>query len=345
MDVVMTQTSASEPTDKAEANAENNLAAEPLYRLIRKIRPRPTLRELMASCLRSIHMGDPFSDEGGALPPMPERLMSEVQVVEIVVGEIRCLIYSPSSNTSKLPLVLYMHGGGFVIGDCEDVDYIARTLCHSNQVVVASVDYRLAPETVFPGQLTDCEEVLNYLLLQHAEFDIDVSRLYIAGDSAGGNLAAALCQRVHPQQFKISGLIMLAPWLDMELEAYESYNRLAPTGIVFDAAFLAYSRASYVGFEQWKNPLVSPIYCSFVDMPPTIVFVGTEDPLLDQVLKLKSAERLENCEALEVQVYPGMPHCFYSFPGVFAEEVDCYTRISEFICRTSRDLEILRRPS
>ena len=248
---------ASDSPEAAHADAGESSAAEPLHRLIRKIRPLPTLRELMASCLRSIHMGDPFSDTGGALPPVPEDLVSGVQVLEIVVGKIRCLLYSPSSNTSRLPLALYMHGGGFVIGDCEDVDYIARKLSHSNQMVVASVDYRLAPEVVFPGQLADCEQVLSYLNLHHAEFNIDVSRLYVAGDSAGGNLAAALCYRLHPQEYRINGLIMIAPWLDMELEAYNSYNRLAPTGIVFDAAFLAYARASYTGFEQWKNPQVS----------------------------------------------------------------------------------------
>ncbi len=335
MDVAMTDPLASESPKEAHISSENNTAAEPLHSLIRKIRPLPTLRELMASCLRSIHMRDPFSDAGGALPPLPEELMSGVQVVEIIVGEIRCLIYKPSFNTSSLPLALYMHGGGFVIGDCEDVDYIARKLCHSNQMVVASVGYRLAPEVVFPGQLTDCEQVLDYLISQHAEFNIDVSRLYIAGDSAGGNLAAALCHRIHLHQFKIKGLIMLAPWLDMELEAYESYNRLAPTGIVFDAAFLAYARASYVGFEQWKNSLVSPIYCSFLDMPPTVAFIGAEDPLLDQVLKLKAEALLAKCESLEVHIYPGMPHCFYSFPSLFAEEKDCYKRISEFISRTA----------
>jgi acetyl esterase len=335
MDVAMTESSAFESPRKSDNNAETNLPAEPLYRLLRKIRPRPTLRELMASCLRSIHMGDPFSAEGGALPPVPQLLMAEVRVAEIVVGEVRCLIYSPSSSAGRLPLALYMHGGGFVIGDCEDVDYIARRLCHSNQMIVASVDYRLAPETVFPGQLEDCEQVLRNLLLQKDEFNVDDSRLYVAGDSAGGNLAAALCYRVHPQQFKISGLIMLAPWLDMELEAYASYNRLAPTGIVFDAAFLAYARASYVGFEQWKNPLVSPVHIAFVNMPPTIAFIGTEDPLLDQVLKLKAKVSLDHYSDLEVQVYDGMPHCFYSFPGVFVDEVDCYKRLSEFICRTS----------
>jgi acetyl esterase len=330
MDVSMSNESAHESPGKPEGDS----AAEPLYRLIRKIRPRPTFRELIASCLRSTHMGDPFSDDGGALPPLPENVMSEVQVREIAVGDIRCLIYSPTANTRKLPLMLYMHGGGFVIGDCEDVDYTARSLCFFNQIVVASVGYRLAPETVFPGQIADCEQVLKSLMSQHAELNIDVSSLYVAGDSAGGNLAAALCHLVHPQQLKIKGLIMLAPWLDMELEAYESYNRLAPTGIVFDAAFLAYARAAYVGFEQWKNPLVSPIHCSFVDMPPTIAFIGTEDPLLDQVLKLKNNALLDGCESLEVQVYSHMPHCFYSFPNLFLEEADCYKRISDFICKT-----------
>jgi acetyl esterase/lipase len=73
-----------------------------------------------------------------------------------------------------------------------------------------------------------------------------------------------------------------------------------------------------------------------VNLPPTIALIGTEDPFLDQALKLKQQALELGCKQIEVEIYPGMPHCFYSFPNLFSEEQDCYKRIAEFICRTSR---------
>jgi acetyl esterase len=328
-------------TDETADWTAAETAAEPLYNLIRKTRQPAALRELMAACLRSIYMSDPFTSEEDVLPQPPKILFEEVSVSEITTSGIRCVIYSPKKRIQKLPLMLYMHGGGFVIGCSEDTDYITRMLCHSNQVVVVSVNYRLAPETVFPGALSDCELALDAAIGQSSALGIDPTSVYLAGDSAGANLAAALYYRLQQQQQQrrqqesIKGLILLAPWLDMEVEAYDSYNRLAPTGIVFDAAFLGYARAAYVGFEQWKNPLVSPLFSSLKDMPPTIALIGTEDPFIDQVLKLKHKALDSDCKQIEIEIYPGMPHCFYSFPDLFVEEQDCYQRISAFIRRTS----------
>jgi len=310
-------------------------SAEPLYSLIRKIRQPATLRELMAACLRSVYTGDPFTGEDAVLPEPPQVLLEAVSVTEATISGIRCKIYSPVKGGQGLPLMLYMHGGGFVIGSSEDTDYVTRMLCHSNQAVVVSANYRLAPETVFPGALIDCEQVLDAAVGLSSQLGIEPTSLYLAGDSAGANLAAALYHRIHKHQKAIKGLILLAPWLDMEVEKYDSYNRLAPAGIVFDAAFLGYARAAYVGFEDWKNPHASPLFSCLADMPPTIVLIGTEDPFIDQILEFKQKALHSGCEQIEIEIYPGMPHCFYSFPNLFREEQDCFERISDFIHKTS----------
>jgi acetyl esterase len=315
-------------TDKTSAQA--------LYSLIGKIRRPLTLRELIAACLRSIYMGDPFTREEDILPKIPIDLLEEVSVTEVVVSGVRCAIYLPKKRRNRASLMLYMHGGGFVVGCSEDTDYITRTLCHSNQMVVVSVNYRLAPETVFPGALIDCEAALEFAMEQSSELGIDPTSLYLAGDSAGANLAVAIYQRVQRYRSSIKGLIVLAPWLDMEVEKYDSYNRLAPTGVVFDAAFIGFARGAYVGFEEWKNPLVSPLFSSIADLPLTIALIGTDDPLLDQTLRLKQRALESGCNQIEIEVYPNMPHCFYSFPNLFSEEQDCYKRIFDFVQRTSK---------
>lgn len=307
-------------------------AAEPLHEIIRNVRCPATLRELMAVCLRSIYNGTPFTKSESQFPVLGRDLIDEVVVREADCGGIRCVIYMPRSTSAKRPLILYMHGGGFVVGCSEDTDYTTRRLCFDNQCIVISVNYRLAPETVFPGALDDCQRVLDWAVDQSSQLDADSSEIYLAGDSAGGNLAMALSHRLRQRGSSISGLILLAPWLDMEVEAYDSYNRLAPTGVVFDAAFLGYARGAYVGFENWKNPLASPLFLeSLADLPRTVVLVGTADPLLDQSLKLKQLALESASEQVAVHTYANMPHCFYSFPNLFIEEVDCYRTIKAFI--------------
>ena len=288
----------------------------------------------MAACLRNIYMGDPFTLADAVLPELPRQLQDEVVVRELVLSNTRCVIYSPIANFSA-SLLLYMHGGGFVVGCSEDTDYIARRLCHSNQLNVVSVNYRLAPESKFPNALDDCEAVLRAILAEQAALKLKVQSIFLGGDSAGGNLAMALYQRVC-NQLAVDGLVLLAPWLDMELEKYDSYNRLAPEGIVFDAAFMGYARGAYVGYEQWSNPLVSPLHFPVEKLPPTIALIGTQDPLLDQVIALKRKGESSGCGQLEVQVFAEMPHCFYSFPGVFTEEEDGFSRIRSFFKKNDK---------
>lgn len=299
---------------------------EPLYDLIRRIRHPASFRDLIASCLRSVYTGDPFSEKDGLLK-IPDYLIEEVIVSEQVIAGVRCVFYAPKNAKENLPLLLYMHGGGFVIGCSEDTDYITRMLCHSNQMLVVSVNYRLAPEAVFPAQLDDCKNVLNAILDSESEYKLDTNSLYLAGDSAGGNLALVLSTQV---PHHVCGNILLAPWLDMNFEEYSSYDRLAATNVALDSAFLSFARAVYTSHDQWNNPLVSPLNLSPTDLPPTIVLVGTEDPLLDQAAKFQEKASLK----IRAVIYEGMPHCFYSFPNLFKEERDCYEYIAEFIRQT-----------
>lgn len=302
---------------------------QPLHDLIAKIRQPATLRELMAACLRSAYMGDPFTGDKSAIPANPAYLMEAVTVSENIDSGIRCCIYRPTKQDGPLPAMLYMHGGGFVIGCSEDTDYITRMLCHTNQTVVISINYRLAPEVVFPGALDDCQKVLDWVTTHSNLLDVNSNCIYLAGDSAGANLAAALAQTNKATK----GLVMLAPWLDMAVESYQSYNRLAPRGIVFDAAFLGYARAAYVGYENWKNPLVSPIHAPIKDLPPTLVLIGEEDPFVDQVRLLDKLAKEGGFGHVKTLTYTGMPHCYYSFPDLYKEERETFKTIARFLKR------------
>jgi acetyl esterase len=272
-------------------------------------------------------MGDPFSGDTDAVPKPPAQWMSGIETAELTIAGCRCVVYRPKSQAkgNLLPGLLYMHGGGFVIGCSEDTDYTTRKLSLDNGLVVLSVNYPLAPEAMFPQALNTCREIWKWMKETAEQLGIDAATLYVGGDSAGGNLAAGIAQ-----SGGAAGLIMLAPWLDMNVEAYESYNRLAPDGVVFDAAFIGYARSAYAHHRQWQDPLVSPIFARQGTLPPTFVAVGSEDPLFDQSVRFQ-ANCLSGGTHIDLQVFDGMPHCFYSFPGLYTGEHDCYEAIREFI--------------
>jgi acetyl esterase len=106
----------------------SEIAAEPLYQLLRQNRRPVYLRESIATCLRHIYMGDPLTGETKVLPSPPAELFEEVSSREITISGIRCVIYSPKQPCTGL--LLYMHGGGFVVGSSEDTDY---TMCIPDQ--------------------------------------------------------------------------------------------------------------------------------------------------------------------------------------------------------------------
>ncbi len=132
--------------------------------------------------LRAAHVPD---------PPYPLARIEDVRVAG-AAGPIGARLYAPSRDKG-LPCILYIHGGGWVICDLDSHDLLARALTKESGCAVLSVDYRLAPEHPFPAGLMDCRAALLWLRDHGASLGLDGSRIAVAGDSAGGNLAAALC--------------------------------------------------------------------------------------------------------------------------------------------------------
>src|SRR5262245_42267818 len=230
--------------------------------------------------------------------------------------------------------MLYVHGGGFMVGRSEDTDYMARRISAENNVVVVSVNYRLAPEWPFPVGLDDCLAVYAWLRTHGRDLGGDAARVAVAGDSSGGNFAAAL-----PLPARANGLVppeasvMFAPVLDLNFEAYDSFNSLAPTGVVYDAAFMGFLRGAYCRYPEWKHPHVSPLRADLDQFPPAMVIVGTHDPLVDSCVAFVRKARAAGCPDIELFVSDGMPHGFYFWPGMFRQEGDAYAAVRGFLNR------------
>ncbi len=128
-------------------------------------------------------------------------------------------------------------------------------------------------------------------------------------------------------------VVLLGPVCDFRFEAYESFNRQAPTGIVYDAAFAGFMRSAYVRADQWDHPHVSPIRADLSGYPPSIVVGGAHDPMIDSASAL--AQKIEEAgnEHVELFVRDGMPHGFYFFPNLFHQEDEAFAAIQRFLGR------------
>jgi len=170
--------------------------AAPQYLMLAKMRSPVTLRELMIKPVRTGYIGQDHPIDPNELPPTAAQLYPRITVSEIFVpspaGPVRCQVFADSRAAGARPMMLYFHGGGFTVGQSEDTAYIASRIAAENGTVVVGVNYRLAPEWPFPAGLDDCIAVLRWMRGQGSEIGGDSSWIAVAGDSSGGNFAAAM---------------------------------------------------------------------------------------------------------------------------------------------------------
>lgn len=310
--------------------------AAPMYELLEKIRAPLTLRDTMIMPVRHGYAGQKPPD-AGALPHW-DHMFPNVTVKEVQIpsadGAIRCQVYRPAAQGDGLPVLVYIHGGGFMVGQSEDTDYMTRRICADNDTIVVSVNYRLAPEWPFPAGLDDCVAVYAWLRAHGRDLGGDPARVGVAGDSSGGNFAAAL-----PLRAKAKGMappsvsIMFAPVLDLRFEDFESFNRLAPKGVVYDAAFMGFLRGAYCRYHEWEHPHVSPLRADLSGFPPGMIVVGTHDPLVDCCRAFARKAHEAGASQVEIFVREGMPHGFYFWPDLFREEGEAYVAVKAFLRR------------
>ena len=223
--------------------------AAPFYRLLSKLRAPVAMRDMMMAPVRACYRGEGLAIDPAELPPGAAQLYPQVSVSTLAVpsdaGPIRCECYAPPGDGPK-PLMLYVHGGGFVVGRSEDTAYVTSRIAAENNVIVVSVNYRWAPEWPFPAGLDDCMAVLRWMRDRGADIGGDASRILVCGDSAGGNLAAALPLRGREERISILATVLLCPVTDFHFEEFPSFERLAPTGVVIDASFMGFARGAYL---------------------------------------------------------------------------------------------------
>ncbi len=235
-------------------------------------------------------------------------------------GPVPVRIYWPdgASSDKPVPMLLFYHGGGFALGSIETHDSITRYLCDKAGIIVISVDYRLAPENPFPAGVEDCYAAFCWASKNAKELGGDAARIAVAGDSAGGNLAAAVSLMARDRKGpEIKLQLLVYPGVDMALEvSYPSYADFGGGEYFLGLADMKWLKGMYLGNdEDAKDMKASPLlYPDLSNLPPALIMTAGYDPLCDQGKHY--ADRLKAAGVqTEYECFSGAIHGFISFAG------------------------------
>ncbi len=199
-----------------------------------------------------------------------------------IPGPIRLRIYEPRGDARPHGVLVYFHGGGWVVGNLETHDGVCRALCARTPCVVVAVDYRLAPEHRFPAALDDAWAATAWVAEHAASIGGDPSRIAVGGDSAGGTLAAGVAARARDRGLALALQLLVYPVLDFDFER-QSYRENG-TGYGLTEAAMRWFWSQYMGPEgDPTNPEASPLRVGdLAGLAPAFVLTAEYDPLHDE---------------------------------------------------------------
>jgi len=240
------------------------------------------------------------------------RVPSTVQLPEIRdfdAGEVRCRLYR-SSTTDNAPLLIYYHGGGWVIGDLDTHDDICRKLARDAKCSVVAVDYRLAPEHPAPASHEDCIAATKWIFANATSLGVDPARIAIGGDSAGGNLAAVVSMHAG---VKPVFQLLVYPATDMRMG--QSSHRENAQGYLLTEDSMKWFIGHYLQGDTQKrhDPLYSPLLSDEATLkksPPTLVITAEYDPLRDEGEEYAARLAAVGVQASAVRFH-GQIHAFF----------------------------------
>jgi len=231
------------------------------------------------------------------------------------LGPIKVRKYSNNLSKEpdkKNPLIIYFHGGGFVMGDLESHDLVCRHLCKETEATIIAVDYKLAPENKFPASITDTKDAITEIIKDADKFQIDKEKVILCGDSAGGALAAVGTimsrDKIVP---KIHGQILVYPWVDLTM-CRKSMD-IDIEGMILNKDTIKYFADHYLNsYEEqvdWRaSPILTP---DLSNLPPTYIFGAGLDPLVDEGDAYKR-RLLSFGNEVHYRLFPGQMHAFLS---------------------------------
>jgi monoterpene epsilon-lactone hydrolase len=232
----------------------------------------------------------------------------------------------PAVVTAPDACMLYLHGGGYVIGSCNTHRALASHLAARTGMPLLVADYRLAPEHPYPAALDDALTAYAWLLAGGFE----PGRIVVGGDSAGGGLTLALFLALRDRGLPLPALgVPLSPWTDLTLSG-ETMTSMADRDPMVRRAGLQRMSDWYVGAADPRDPLVSPLFADPAGLPPLLVQVGEIEVLRDDAVEF-AARAVEAGVDVTIEVWPEMIHVWHAFGPAVPESDAAVTRVAEFV--------------
>lgn len=240
-------------------------------------------------------------------------------------------IYTPQ-GTGPFPVVMYMHGGGFCLGNLDTADNACRVIARAANCVLISVDYGLAPECKFPHALEECYQVVNWIRKNAIMLNINPNKLAIAGDSAGANLTAALCMLARDRkEFTPILQVLICPPLDMAIDHAIKAKDLPAEILLTTPVVRKFCEYVFNDLAETKNALASPVYAeNLTGLPPAIIITADLDPLEKEGLKYAELLRKAGNKVILKQ-YRGLMHDFLLFAGFIDEGKEAAEAIGKIL--------------
>ena len=229
-------------------------------------------------------------------------------------GALPVRLYTPLNTASEpLPVLVYFHGGGWVVGNLDSHDPVCRSLANASGCKIVSVDYRLAPEHPWPAAPDDCFAAVQWVAANATSLGVDAARLAVGGDSAGGNLSAVVTIRAHATKGpRIAFQLLIHPAVDARMQ-WPSVDENA-VGYFLEKAGMEWFYGHYLpDHTDITQADISPLYADALsDLPPAYVVTAEYDPLRDEGRAY--AEKLQAAGVpVEYHNYPSMIHGFFGF--------------------------------
>ncbi|HVS76828.1 MAG TPA: alpha/beta hydrolase [Steroidobacteraceae bacterium] len=280
----------------------------------------PELLPILAAMSAGPRLGElPLAQLREGPPPFPMGAPAEMaEVVDLRVsnsaGAVPARLYRPR-DVKPLPLLVYFHGGGFVLGSIDSHDTITRALAREADCAVMSVGYRLAPEHRFPAAVEDCIAAVRWAHAHASELGVDTGRIAVGGDSAGGNLATVVA--IHGRDEgcpPIAAQLLIYPVTRLRAPA-EGSMRENGRGYFLEADDMSWFESHYLGESGGPDhPDASPLLApSLSRLPPAFVLTAEFDPLRDQGEEYAARMRDAGVEVSQAR-YAGAIHGFFGMP-------------------------------
>ncbi|MBC7751752.1 MAG: alpha/beta hydrolase [Candidatus Saccharibacteria bacterium] len=250
--------------------------------------------------------------------------------ISVRSGNISARHYIPrvfGQNNKPLPLLVFFHGGGFVVGDLDTHDEPCRLLCQHAQVQVLSVAYRLAPEQSAPAASNDCLDALKWAHKNAAALGVDPTKIAVGGDSAGGNLSAVVSQLAAGKPYAPAAQLLIYPVVDLD-GTYPSH-RAYGKGLFLNQTDMDNAKLAYVSDGKLKltDPRVSPLFGKLEGLAPALLVTAELDTLRDEgeTYAVKLRESGTPCDAYRVE---GQGHGFINITPINRAAYDATIKIA-----------------